>query len=72
MAFFTLAFNLKIILTKSFFVFFMHMKVLFIKYLLNVSQGPPNPGIRSVKVENGDVLKMDSQHFKNPFHFGFL
>ena len=32
-------------------------------------QGPPNPGFRSVKVENWDFLKKDSQVFKNFFKY---
>ena len=48
------------------------MKVLFIKYLLNVSQGPPNPGIRSVKVQIVVFLEKDSQHFKIYVYFWFL
>ena len=42
-----------------------------LKYITNMSQGPPNPGFRSVKVENSK-LKKDSQDFKNSFQFWFL
>ena len=48
------------------------MKVTFTKNIRNMSQGPPNPGFRSVRVENWDFLKKDSQDFKNSFQFGFL
>ena len=48
------------------------MKMTFTKNISNMSQGPPNPGFRSVKVENRDLLKKDSQNFKNSFQFGFL
>ena len=47
-------------------------KVTFSKNICNMSQGPPNPGFRSVRVENWDFLKKDSQDFKNSFRFGFL
>ena len=48
------------------------MKMTFKNNIANMSQGPPNPGFRSVKVENWDFLKKDSQDFKNSFQFGFL
>ena len=38
----------------------------------NMSQGLLNSGSRSVSVENWDLLKKDSQDFKNSFQFGFL
>jgi hypothetical protein len=43
-----------------------------VKNISNMSQGLPNPGFRSVRVENQDFLKKDSQDFKNSFQFGFL
>ena len=48
------------------------MKMTLIKNIPNMSQGLPNPEFRSVRVENGDFLKKDSQDFKNSFQFGFL
>ena len=36
-----------------------------------MSQGPPNPGFRSVKVQTEDFLKKDSQDFKNSSYLGF-
>ena len=48
------------------------MKMTFTNNIANMSQGPPNPEFRSVKVENLDFLKNDSQDFKNYFQFGFL
>ena len=44
----------------------------FQKNIPNMPQGHPNPRLRSVKVENWDFLKKDSQDFKNSFQFGFL
>ena len=35
------------------------------KNIHNLSQGLPNPGFRSVRVENWYFLKKDSQDFKN-------
>ena len=43
------------------------MKMKFTKNISNMSQGLPNPGFRSVKVENGDFLKKDSHDLKNSF-----
>ena len=40
------------------------MKMAFTKHVANISKGPPNPGYSSVKVENWDFLKKDSQDFK--------
>ena len=48
------------------------MKMAFTKNITNMSQGLLNPGFRSVKVENWDFLKKDSQDFKNSFQFWFL
>ena len=48
------------------------MKMMFTKIIANVSQGPPNPGFRSVEVEIWDFLKKDSQDFKNSFQSWFL
>ena len=48
------------------------MKITFTKNICNMSQGPPNRGFRSVKLENWDFLKKDSQDFKNSFQFRFL
>ena len=42
------------------------MKMAFTKHIANISKGPPNPGYSSVKVENWDFLKKDSQDFKLP------
>jgi hypothetical protein len=43
------------------------------KYCKHVmSQGPPNPGFRSVKVENWDFLIKDTKDFKNSFQFESL
>jgi hypothetical protein len=39
----------------------------FTKNILNLSQGPLNPGL-----ENWDFLKKDSQDFKNSFQFRFM
>ena len=47
-------------------------KVPFTKNISNMCQGPRNPGFRSVRVQNWDFLKKDSQDFKNSFQFGFL
>ena len=55
---------------KDFFWSIMKMK--FTKKNSNMSQGPPNPGFRAVRVEKWDFLKKDSQDFKNSFKFGFL
>ena len=54
------------------FFFWSIMKMTFTENIPNMSQGPPNPGFRSVKVENWDFLKKDSQDFKNSFQLGFL
>ena len=43
------------------------MKLAIKKNILNISQGPPNPGLRSVRVENCDFLIKDSKDFKNSF-----
>ena len=43
------------------------MKMTFQKKIPNMSQGPPNPGFMSVRVENWDFLKKDSQDFKKSF-----
>ena len=48
------------------------MKMTLTKNIPNMSQGPPNPGCRSVRVENGDFLKKDLQDFKSSFQIGFL
>ena len=48
------------------------MKMTFKNNIANMSQGPPNPGFRSVKVENGDYLFNPSQKLKNSFCLGFL
>ena len=37
------------------------------KNIANMSQGPPNPGFVSIKVENWYFLKKDSQDFKKSF-----
>ena len=37
-----------------------------------MSQGSPNPGFRSVKLQTEDFLKKDSQQFENSLQFGFL
>ena len=37
-----------------------------------IAKGLPNPGFRSVKVENWDFLKKDLQDFKISFQHGFL
>ena len=47
------------------------IKMAFTKDISNMSQGLPNPGFRSVKVENWDFLKKNSQDFKNSVLFGF-
>jgi hypothetical protein len=44
----------------------------FTNNIANMSQGPPNSGFRSVKVENGDYLLNPSQKLKNYFCLGFL
>ena len=44
----------------------------FTKDFANMSQGPPKPGFRSMKVRDWDFLKKDSQDFENSFQFGFL
>ena len=41
------------------------MKMTFNKNISNMSHGPPNPGLRPVRVENWDFLKKDSQDVKN-------
>ena len=48
------------------------MKMSLTKNIPNMSQGPPNPGFRSVRVENLDFLKKDLQDSKNSFQFGSL
>ena len=48
------------------------MKMAFTKNISNMSQGLPNPGFRSVKVQTEHFLKKDSQHFKNYFQLWFL
>ena len=48
------------------------MKMTFTKNITNMLQGPPNPGFRPVKVQNGSFFKKDSQDFKNSFYLGFL
>ena len=48
------------------------MKVPFTKNIHNLFQGPPNPGFRSVKVQNGTFFKKDSRDLKNSFYLGFL
>ena len=48
------------------------MKMPFTKNISNMSQGPPNPGFRSVRVQKWDFLKKDSQDFKISFQCGFL
>ena len=48
------------------------MKVPCTKSNHNFFQGPPNPGFRSVKVQNETFLKKDSQDFKNSFYLWFL
>ena len=48
------------------------MKVPFTKNIHKLFQGPPNPGFRSVKVQNGTFFKKDSRDFKNYFYLGFL
>ena len=50
--------------------FWSDMKVT-VNNICNVSQGPPNPGFRSVIVEYWEFLKKDSKDFKNSFQFGF-
>ena len=47
------------------------MKVTFNKNIHNMSQGLPNPGFSSVRVENWGFVKKDSHDFKNSFQFGF-
>ena len=48
------------------------MKMKFTKNIFNMSQGPSNPGFRSVKVETKTFLKKDSRNFQNYFYLGFL
>ena len=48
------------------------MKVPFTKIVCNLFQGPPNPVLRSVKVQIGTFFKKDSRDLKNSFHLGFL
>ena len=45
------------------------MKMTFTKNISNMYQGPRNPKFRSVKVENWDFLKKDSQDFKNSYEY---
>ena len=52
-------------LAKGF--FWSIMKMTFQKKIPNMSQGPPNSGFRSVRVENWDFLKKDSKDFKKSF-----
>ena len=49
-----------------------NMMMTFSKNIANMSQDLPNPGFRSVKVENWDFLKKESQTLKNSLQFGFL
>ena len=51
---------------------FKHYEDKYTKNIFNLFQGSPNPGFRSVRVENWDFLKKDSHDFKNSFQFGFL
>ena len=48
------------------------MKVPFTKNIYNLFQGSPNPGFRSVKVQNGTFFRKDSRDFKNYFYLGFI
>ena len=48
------------------------MKVTFNKKIYNMSYGLPILGFRSVRVENWDFLKKESQNFKTSFQFEFL
>ena len=45
------------------------MRMTFTKNISNMSQGLPNPGFRSFRVENWDFLKNNSHDFKNSFQF---
>ena len=47
-------------------------RMAFTKNIINMSQGPPNPGFRSVEGENRNCFKNDMQDFKNSFQFWFL
>ena len=58
----------KLFWSKDF--FWSSMKMTLTKNIANMSQGPP--GFRSVKAENWDFFKKDSQDFKNGFQFRFL
>ena len=44
----------------------------FTKNITIMSQTPPNPGFRSVKLENCDFLKRDSQDFKSSFQGSYM
>ena len=55
---------------KDFFWSIMKMTVK--NNIANISQGPPNSGFRSVKVENWDYLLNPSRELKNSFCLGFL
>ena len=46
--------------------------MIFTKNVTNMSQGPPNPEFRSVKVQTETFLKKDSRDLKNSFYLGFL
>ena len=48
------------------------MKITFTKNIPNMSQGPPNPGFMSVRVENLYFLKKDLQDLKNAIQSRFL
>ena len=69
--FWTRAWNSKVFFGPKDFLWSI-MKMKFKKNISNMSQDPQNPGFRSVKVENWNFLKKDSQDFKNSFQSGFL
>ena len=48
------------------------MKMTLTKNITNISQGLPNPGFRTVKVQNWDYFFNPSQELKNLFCLGFL
>ena len=63
--FWTHAWNSKTKLPKDF--FWSIINIPFQKNIPNMSQGPSNPWFRSIRVENWDSLKKDSQDFKYSF-----
>ena len=67
--FWSRAWNSKILLVKR--LLLKHYEDDIYNNIAKKSQGLPNPWFRSVKVENWDFLKKDSQDFKNSFQFRF-